>query len=228
MALKDVISAAVMRMVPLFYNGLVRLLFGSCRISHQGPGYANFFKRTRDATPYVYAFWHYGVCYYPLLFKGIKAYAMVSASKDGEYIARILEHAGIKTVRGSSGTGGMRAMKELIATIKRHGDASAGIVADGSQGPARVAQAGAVLLASYSGYSILPLAWAAERYFVFHSWDRTILPKPFARVSMWYGEPFAVPAGIRSDDLEKYRLELETRLNGTYEKAWEKFEKKRH
>ena len=84
-------------------------------------------------------------------------------------------------------------------------------------------QAGVVLLASKTGAPILPLAWGADRYWAFRSWDRTALPKPFARVNMCFGEPISVPAGLTAQGLEEHRREIEAALIELYRQAWRPF-----
>jgi len=133
-----------------------------------------------------------------------------------------LTRMGLATVRGSRGKGGLRALKEMKAAMDGEGKKAA-IVVDGSQGPALKVQAGAILLASKTGAPILPFVWGADRYWAFKSWDRTVLPKPFAELAVYYGASLHVPAGIRAVDLEAYRLNLEERLNKLYCRAWGRF-----
>jgi lysophospholipid acyltransferase (LPLAT)-like uncharacterized protein len=151
---------------------------------------------------------------------------MVSASGDAEFVARILARQGGASVRGSRNRGGLAALKGLIGLMRQGYNAV--IVADGSKGPARVMQAGAVLLASKSIAPILPMAVAADRYWTFRSWDRTLLPKPFARLDLWYGEPMTVPEKAGAEEIERCRLEMEQRLNGLYAQAWGELGKDGH
>jgi lysophospholipid acyltransferase (LPLAT)-like uncharacterized protein len=205
-------------LVPLVYTMLVRLLFATCRVRVIGEEHRRWcYSRS---TPFVAAFWHYSVFAVIELSRnrGKRWAAMVSASDDAEYVARLLERQGGVTVRGSRNRSGVRALKGLIDLMRQGYNAA--IVADGSQGPPRVMQAGALLLAGKIGAPILPVAVAADRYWAFRSWDRTVLPKPFARLVLCYGEPLTVPAETGAAMIESSRLELEARLNRLYEKAW--------
>jgi hypothetical protein len=98
-------------------------------------------------------------------------------------------------------------------------------VADGSQGPPKIVQAGSILLAARTGAPIIPMVFAASRYYTINSWDRTIIPKPFSRIDFYYGKPLFVTANLRPEDLESYRLQLEERLNELYKKAWTRYGK---
>ncbi|NTV14733.1 MAG: lysophospholipid acyltransferase family protein [Desulfobulbaceae bacterium] len=211
---------------PFIFGLLTRLLFATCRIRWVGREHLAMLDQ--EKRPLIAAFWHYGVFLILHLSRGKRQWvAMVSSSKDGEYVAKIVESFGFETVRGSRNRGGIGALKGMVKAVRERG-LSAAIVADGSQGPPLVAQPGAVLLASHSGAAVLPVGWAADRYWSFRSWDRTALPKPFARVVMEVGEPLEVPGGLDSGGLEEYRRELERRLLAIYQRCWAGFGRERH
>jgi len=205
---------------PAVYLGLARLLFATCR---RDDFHVHFREQCEAAGPFIMAFWHYGIYYIMLQRRSAPWVAMVSASADGEYVSRVLNKLGFETVRGSRGKGksGFAALREMIGQVSRGRNAA--LVADGSQGPEFVAQPGAILLASRTNVPILPLGWAADRYWRLRSWDRSVVPKPFARIVMGYGEPLTVPAGIKSEAVEQYRFDLERRLNALYSDLWKKF-----
>jgi len=210
--------------VPLFFRLLSFVLFSTCRV--QWRDQEHFTKLTGAGSPFIVSFWHYGVIYIVYHARKIPYVAMVSASKDGEYVSRILQSKGFATVRGSRNKGAIGALKGLMKEMAQ--GKSAVLVADGSQGPARKAQAGTILLASKAGAPILPVGWAADRYKTFRSWDRTAIPLPFARVVLWFGEPIYVPGKLQSAELEEYRIRLEQALNDLYEKSWQEFGRKEH
>ena len=47
------------------------------------------------------------------------------------------------------------------------------------------------------------------------SWDRLIMPIPFSRVAVAFGQPTPVPRGLSGAELESVRVRLETELNRT-------------
>ncbi|MHB1185623.1 MAG: lysophospholipid acyltransferase family protein [Desulfobulbia bacterium] len=211
---------------PWLYAGLSRLLFATCRVRVHGA--ENRARCEAVGKPFVGVFWHYSVFTAVELIRGRGRGwgAMVSASEDGEFVARILARQGVVAVRGSRNRGALSALKGLIGLLRQGYNAA--IVGDGSQGPPRVMQAGAILLAGKSGAPILPMAVAADRYWAFRSWDRTLLPKPFARLDLWYGEPLMVPEKSGAEEIEQYRQEMQHRLNALYAQAWGKFGKDGH
>lgn len=216
----------LLAVVPWLYAGLSRMLFATCRVRVHGA--ENLEQCEAQGKTFVGVFWHYSVFTAVELIRGRGRgwAAMVSASQDAEFVARILARQGVETVRGSRNRGGLSALKGLIGLIRKGYNAA--IVGDGSRGPARVMQAGAILLAGKSAAPILPMAVAADRYWAFRSWDRTLLPKPFARLDLWYGESMTVPEKAGAEEIERCRLEMERRLNGLYAQAWSALGKNAH
>lgn len=207
---------ASLRVVPFLFVFLIRTWFSTCRLRVHGQEYRD--RIDAAGTSVVASFWHYGVLFVLYFFRNESGVAMVSASRDGEYISRIVEKLGNQTVRGSRKKGGMQAIIKLIRAVRDGRRAI--LVADGSQGPARVVQAGSLMLASKTGAPVLPLSWSCSRYKRFGSWDGTVLPLPFSRVDFFYGEPLPVPPDLTEGQLEEYRLQLEQRLNDLYTQAW--------
>lgn len=214
----DKLYRLTVRLAPLLAAWLLRFWFATCRVREHGADKRKQAHATGKAI--IATFWHYSLFYVFYHFRNDSAAVLVSASQDGEYIARLAHRFNFATIRGSRNRRGMRALKELIAWLKNGGNV--GMVADGSQGPAQVAQAGSIMLASRTGSPILPLVWSASQYIAFKSWDRLALPMPFSTIDFYYGDPLVVPSRLRpgSAAFETYRLGLETSLNNLYHLAW--------
>lgn len=143
--------------------------------------------------PVVFALWHSRIL--PLLFhhrhQGVVT--LISRHRDGGYLARLAESWGYGTVRGSSGRGGDIGLRGVVRVLARGGEVA--ITPDGPRGPAGAVKPGVVAAAQHGGAVILPTAARTARAWWFGSWDRFCLPKPFARVDVVYGAPFAVEPG---------------------------------
>ncbi len=209
---------------PPLVSGLMRLWFATCRVRVHGQ--ENIDAMVREHRAGIAAFWHYSFLYLFYHLRPYPAAVMVSASRDGEYIARLAERFGHRPVRGSSNRRGVAALREIIELLRQ--GRNAGIVADGSQGPARKAQAGCILMAAKSGKPIIPMVWAASRFIAFHSWDRTVVPLPFSTIAIHHGDPLVVPPEPTPTQIEAYRMELEHRLNLLYDVAWSEVNRGRH
>ena len=155
-------------------------------------------------------------CWHQQFFSAIrhfKTYApyrpalMISQSKDGNIIARIAEKTGWHTVRGSSSRDGSKALREMIEHLKNC--RFAGHVVDGPRGPAGIVKAGVIKLAEASGALVVPFYLSADRAWYFNSWDRFMLPKPFSRVTLRFGEMLDVSSGPSEEEFERQRLRLQ-------------------
>jgi lysophospholipid acyltransferase (LPLAT)-like uncharacterized protein len=138
----------------------------------------------------IIAFWHARILPATWFFRNRGVVALTSANFDGQWIARIIEHFGNRTVAGSTSRGGMRALLALKREVERGQPAAFAL--DGPRGPARVAQPGAVWLAGATGCPLLPFHAEASRSWTVSSWDRTQVPKPFSTVTIVVGEPLIV------------------------------------
>jgi lysophospholipid acyltransferase (LPLAT)-like uncharacterized protein len=165
----------------------------------------------------VMAFWHGRILPATFYFRRRGIVVITSENFDGEWIARIIERFGYGTARGSTSRGALKAMKQLVNQMKA--GRPAGFTLDGPRGPARVAQAGAVWLASATGNPLLPFHLEASSHWSLGSWDRTQIPKPFSTVTLIVGEPIEVPKGASDERLEQTRRELERRLIVLEERA---------
>ncbi len=209
--------------LPFTLSLVLRLWFFTCRVRVHGLENRQQVDRGNSI---VAVFWHYCLLYVFYHLKDDRAAVLVSASEDGEYIARLARCLNFETVRGSSNRRGVLALKELLAFLSD--GCHVGMVADGSQGPPLVVQPGSILLASKSTAPILPVAWSASRSFVFKSWDRTCIPKPFSQIDFYYGKPMSIPAGIGREEIEQYRVRLEEQMNVLHKTAWAQYGKENH
>lgn len=132
---------------------------------------------------------------------------MISQSKDGNIVARIAEKTGWHTVRGSSSKDGGPALKDMISHLSRYG--FAGHILDGPRGPAGVVKAGVIRLAQVEGTFVVPIYATADRAWYFKSWDRFMLPKPFARVTLRYGDMLDLASKEGEEAFERQRLRLQ-------------------
>jgi lysophospholipid acyltransferase (LPLAT)-like uncharacterized protein len=145
--------------------------------------------------------------------RNLRLATVVSRSRDGEYLARLLHSQGLKTARGSSSRGGFSAlsgMSRLMRGEQRHGV----ITVDGPVGPRRHVKQGAVVLAFRVPALLVPVRLFPRHAFVFKSWDRFQLPLPFSRVDIVFGTPYAVSATeLNERELARECAELQHRLN---------------
>jgi hypothetical protein len=120
----------------------------------------------------------------------------------------VLQHWGLGVLRGSSSSGGDAAFRDLIRVIRA--GRSVAITPDGPRGPRERLKPGVLQLARVTGVPIVPLAAAASRAWWFVRWDRFLVPQPFARLHVAYGDPIHVPRD--AVDLEGVTTLVEAKL----------------
>ncbi len=139
--------------------------------------------------------------------RGFKACFLVSGSVDGEVPERLARAWGAEVIRGSANQSGALALRDMQGMMKR--GYSIITTADGPRGPIYEFKAGAVLMARIAGIPIIPMACAADRAWYLDRWDNFMIPKPFARVAVAIGEPYAVPSDVALDAMEPHRLNVQ-------------------
>lgn len=142
---------------------------------------------------------------------------MCSPSRDGEAMARVEEGLGFRVARGSSGSGGARALVQMIKAQREDRRLNSCLAVDGSRGPRGHAQFGVLTLAQKAGGLVLPVAASSADCRVWRtSWDRTTLPRRGAEVRILIGEPIEIPPKLEAEALDAQRLALESTLLGMH------------
>ena len=137
--------------------------------------------------------------------------AVVSASRDGQYIADFLSYFRVGALRGSSSRRGANALLGAIHAIQENKNVA--FTPDGPRGPIYKLKPGPVILASKTGAPIYPIAINASRYWSVKSWDAFQIPKPGAKLTLIIGDPIHVPADLDEAGLEKWRQIVENAMN---------------
>ncbi len=169
--------------------------------------------------------WHqrfFGGFFLPKIFKGSPC-IIISQSRDGDFISRVVSHIGWIPVRGSSTRGGKEALAVMTRGVNEYH--IGGHIVDGPTGPPHIIKPGLILLARNTGAVICPGIVAYENAWMAKSWDRFMIPKPFSRVLFRFGSIFNVPEISSDEQFESFRRQLEDDLVREYENAdnfWKK------
>lgn len=173
---------------------LLRVLGWTWRVRVHGREWLE--ARRSGEQPVVYTLWHGQML--PLLWAhNVCTGVIISEHKDGEIIARIVELFGNFGVRGSSSRGGARALLESVKVVRQGTDMA--FTPDGPRGPRHSFAPGALMLAHRAQVPIVTITGHVDRKWQLGSWDGFEIPKPFARITVLYGEPRRVDdADIRA------------------------------
>ncbi len=189
-----------------FYRGLC----GSLRFNEHGREYVDALDSAKE--PMVFCLWHDELFPLMRMQKQLDIVTLVSPSRDGEWLALLLERLGLRTVRGSSTRGGVKALLHAARLMKNPENTHpihACITIDGPMGPRHEVKDGAFLLAQKAHAAIVPVRLSIRPSFKVPSWDAFQVPCPFARVDVYYGKPWT----IEGEDLSPPVLEVcHTRL----------------
>lgn len=198
-------------------RGLVRLLGASLRVTEVN--WAAVERLWATGGPVLYAVWHGRMLLVPPRYAGRRHFhVLTSRSRDGELLSRFVAGFGVTAVRGSSSRGAGAALLAL-ARLLRHEAAHVVVVPDGPRGPRYVAQAGTVLLARLGRAPIVPVGFGAAPRMELPSWDRFVVPHPFARAAFVFGEPLSVDPAADRKALEAARQELQAALRAVTREA---------
>jgi lysophospholipid acyltransferase (LPLAT)-like uncharacterized protein len=165
----------------------------------------------------IYAFWHGRQFLLFYAYRNTGVVIPASESRDGEIQAGIIGRFGLGVVRGSSKRKGAQALLGLVDALRSGKDIA--IAVDGPRGPVYEVKQGITYIAGKLGIPIVPLSVAAKRAWVLEKiWDKYLLPVPFTKCVILYGEPITVK-GTSEDELESKRRELTEALNRTMARA---------
>lgn len=198
--------------IPCFLPPFLYALYGSCKIEARGEEYLE-----EVSGPVIYGGWHSMLPFSLYFYRNTKIATMASQSEDGGLIAPIFERLGFAVVRGSTGRGSVRALKQIYRLLKQ--GYNIGLPVDGSRGPARKVQGGTLFLAAHTGSPIIPMNTVYSHSLKFNSWDRMELPLPFSKVLILYGAPIYVPKDVSEQEFEKLRQKLENTLFRLYKEG---------
>ncbi len=164
----------------------------------------------------IFCLWHDELFSLIPVARHLRVVSIVSPSKDGDTLARILESKHVGAVRGSSTRGGVRALLSL-ARMMTHEQVHACITVDGPAGPRHQSKEGPFFLANRTNARIMPVRIYAKHALRCPTWDRFQVPLPFSRVVIRFGHAWdegekEVP-DIKEDTLARAQARLEKELH---------------
>jgi len=156
-------------------------------------GYERVQELVKSGRGFIIAVWH-GRTLLPVHYcRGMGIWAITSLSRDGELQTRIISRFGYRTIRGSSGRGGIKAALAACKRLQEGGILA--ITPDGPKGPPNQVQEGIVFLAQRAGCPIVPVGAGARPRMLMRAWDSYALPMPFAKCALAFGEPIHLTEG---------------------------------
>ena len=175
-------------------------------------GWENIQSSIDANRPMIICFWHSRLIANAFVWKSDKPLHQLSTPhRDGKIAAGAYNRLGIKTIWGSTSKGGSSAIRGILKVLKTGGVVS--ITPDGPRGPRQRMQSSAIDIARISGAVLVPVSNSMTPAKVLGTWDRMLVPLPFARGVFEMGPPIEVPQGATAEQLEEIRIKMETELN---------------
>ncbi|MCK4536394.1 MAG: lysophospholipid acyltransferase family protein [Desulfuromonadales bacterium] len=201
------VDRMLLSLAPLVAEGVIRGLYRLMRTEVIGTEHP--LRLVSEKQPAIYATWHDQLLMMTKVYCGDKnVQILISASRDGELIARTMARFGRGTVRGSSNRGASEALRQMLRLART--DTSLAITPDGPKGPRHQLKSGVAVVACRSGRPVVPLAFVCSHGHRFHSWDRFLLPYPWARGVFSYGAPlYHSPGESIEDFMNRVQLAME-------------------
>ena len=156
--------------------------------------------------PFIFACLHRDILPAIMHVRSARPALLVSNSPDGDILIKTLGHRDYRFVRGATGSEGQRA----LVLLKRELEAGhcVGLAVDGPEGPFGAIREGVLHLARMTGVPVVPLVARTLRPLVLDTWDRTVVPIPFRRVTLERGPVLHIPGAADEEDLKSFRLTL--------------------
>lgn len=191
--------------------GFYRLWARTLRLRVEDPHDVVAFVRNQ---PVIFAIWHNRLLMLPRVFDPCfptrQSFGLISASRDGDLVSILIERSGYGTIRGSSSRRGVSALRQLVDTLAAGGNVL--LTPDGPRGPVYEASQGVVFLAQKTGAPVVPIHMEYSSCWRLKSWDRFIVPRPFARLRAIFGAPIHIEPTAAPKQFEDERVRLQSAM----------------
>lgn len=194
---------------------VLNLYTRTLRVQYEGT--ENIWNHLKNGGKMVVPSWHqrfFAGFFLPKIFK-LSPCIMISKSRDGDFISKVVQRIGWIPARGSSSRGGREALRAMVQGVNEN--KIGGHIVDGPTGPPRIIKPGLISLAQSANAVICPAFVTYEKAWVAHSWDRFMIPKPFSRVLLRFGSIIPVPEITSNEQFETFRKQVEEYMIREYE-----------
>lgn len=172
----------------------MRLLLRTCRIEVHG---VDRFVEIAKKSPCIVALWHNRLAAVPEIFHRFASQfsytAFISKSRDGEPLARLTTSYSIGKVLRVPHNARHHALSQMINLLKSR-DSILLITPDGPRGPRYEVKPGLIMAAREAKAEIVPFSWTVDRAWKLKTWDQMMIPKPFSKINVYFGEPIKLTA----------------------------------
>lgn len=219
-ALSKPLFKLLLWLLPWLFRAWVAVVWRTCRVRRIGTDAVD--QRLAEGGGVALAVYHETVVPALLMARGWPVLTVTSRSDSGEVAARLVSTLGMEVLRGGSSRSRARrtpVVQDLIACVRDRPGLVVALTVDGSSGPRRRAKPGILEVARSTGLPVFVGHVDVRPCLRVPSWDRTILPVPFSRVTAVVTGPIEVPASVTSQQFQQLKARLQQQLDDTAEAA---------
>ena len=168
-------------------------------------------KMLLDKKPFILAFWHSQLMMVGFVWKSKNTLNMLASShSDGRFGSYIAGHFNLKniSIMAKNKSPSLRKVFKIL-NEKNY----IGITPDGPRGPNKKVSEGIIKIAMHSQVPIIPLGFASNKNLKLNSWDSFLITYPFSKCNFVWGEPITIPSSTKENEIEKYKIFLEDKIN---------------
>ena len=168
-------------------------------------------KMLLEKKPFIMAFWHSQLMMVGYVWKSKNVLNMLASShSDGRFGAYIAGHFNLKniSIKAKNKSPSLRQIFKIL-----NDGHYIGITPDGPRGPSQKVSEGIIKIAINSQVPIIPLGFASTKNFQLKSWDSFLITYPFSKCHFVWGEPITIPSSTKDNEIEKYKVFLEEKIN---------------
>lgn len=211
-------SSAAQRALAAAIMAYLRLVYLTGRWRNEGHDRAE--AALASGRPVLVALWHNRIAMMPYAWPNRRGAIrmLISGHRDGRLVGLSLGLFGMRSVafRGKAGEGA-RATRALVKDMKA--GMIGGMTPDGPRGPRMLAKPGVCDIARLADAVVLPVSYACSRRKVMASWDRFVVPLPFARGLILWGEPIDLRGARDARAKEARRRTIEAAITALGDEA---------
>ena len=202
---------------------LLYSLWASCKVV-KIEGEQHFVDLRQNEKSFIPCFWHQHHIYCSwymrrLIRQGFSIGFLISPSVDGEIPASMVRGwDAAEVVRGSKTRSGAQTLRDMYNLVVKRG-ISPVTTSDGPKGPIHKFKTGDLVLSQFTRAPLVPVSYAASRFWRVNSWDRFVIPRPFSRIAICVGDPVTVEKSTHIDDFGILSEQMEAKLLGLYQQA---------
>jgi len=135
-----------------------------------------------------------------------KLTALISRSRDGEFLARMTLNLGYNVARGSPAFKAVEGAKQLVDAARS--GKSLIIAVDGPRGPIYQPKEGVIRMAQITGLPLLPFVCKGKKNHYFWGWDKMMGCYFGSPINLMIGDPIYIPSKLSDEEREEYRQQL--------------------